>query len=379
MLLLSAQAVKSREVYTTLYTSDTAPLASFYTPNAAYTRHNFFGPNETPLAVITGYDSYSMTLELDDLSNGAILLSKDIYTRIGRTSYQPLLIAKSGEYKVRVLLGNSELDSYAFKVEREPVLTAAGKPNYEAIISRTSMLMFPNSNEPALYLARASAYEAKGEMDNAIADCSKAIQLRPYDANAYTLRAFLYDAKTNWADALSDWNESVRLKPDNPRGLFGRAYVFEKMGNFEKAILDLEKAIQIFPEDFRGTNTLPGDIIDLDAEIPNLFWRTRSSVSYDRICNRLAWLLATCPDAKLRDAKKSIGLAMESCQLTSWKSAQAIDTLATGYAESGDFDSAIQFEKQALQLTNSTPKRLETFQQRLSLYEQHQAYHQASN
>ena len=109
MLLLSAQAVKSREVYTTLYTSDTAPLASFYTPNAAYTRHNFFGPNETPLAVITGYDSYSMTLELDDLSNGAILLSKDIYTRIGRTSYQPLLIAKSGEYKVRVLLGNSAL------------------------------------------------------------------------------------------------------------------------------------------------------------------------------------------------------------------------------------------------------------------------------
>jgi len=75
------------------------------------------------------------------------------------------------------------------------------------------------------------------------------------------------------------------------------------MGNFEKAILDLEKAIQIFPEDFRGTNTLPGDIIDLDAEIPNYSGETRSSVSYDRICQPSCVALATCPDAKLRDDK----------------------------------------------------------------------------
>src|SRR5580704_7796216 len=62
------QQGKEHGVYTTLYTPETAPLASFDMPGSAYFEYDNFGPDEIPLAVIRGYDGYNVTLELIDLT-----------------------------------------------------------------------------------------------------------------------------------------------------------------------------------------------------------------------------------------------------------------------------------------------------------------------
>jgi len=57
--------------------------------------------------------------------------------------------------------------------------------------------------------------------------------------------------------------------------------------------------------------------------------------------NDLAWLLATCPEAQLRDGKEAVHLAEEACRQTDGKVPQFLGTLDAAYAECGRFDDAL--------------------------------------
>ena len=47
----------------------------------------------------------------------------------------------------------------------------------------------------------------------------------------------------------------------------------------------------------------------------------RLDPKYALAYNGLAWLAATCPDAKYRDGKKAVQSAVTACKLTEWKEA----------------------------------------------------------
>ena len=58
--------------------------------------------------------------------------------------------------------------------------------------------------------------------------------------------------------------------------------------------------------------------------------------------NNLAWLLATSPNAPLRNGAKAIQLAELADQLTGGANALVLRTLAAAYAEGGQFGKAIE-------------------------------------
>jgi tetratricopeptide (TPR) repeat protein len=92
-------------------------------------------------------------------------------------------------------------------------------------------------------------------------------------------------------------------------------------------------------------------------------------------CNSLARLLATCPKADVRDGKKAVEYARKACELTGWKEAVYLDTLASAYAESGDFKQAVKWQKKALESSEKFPeKERDEMRARLKLYEQGKPY-----
>src|SRR5439155_8836576 len=86
------------------------------------------------------------------------------------------------------------------------------------------------------------------------------------------------------------------------------------------------------------------------------------------IFNEFAWFLATCSDKSQRDGKRAVQYATKACELTEWKRANCIGTLAAAYAEVGDFDSAIKYQKQVRDIPDADYPRRGQMEQIIDLY-----------
>jgi tetratricopeptide (TPR) repeat protein len=81
-----------------------------------------------------------------------------------------------------------------------------------------------------------------------------------------------------------------------------------------------------------------------------------------------AWRLATSPDDKIRDGRKAWNLANQACAATDFKKWNYVDCMAAAYAESGDFEHAIEWASKAIDLApeNERPacrRHLKAFEQ----------------
>jgi len=90
----------------------------------------------------------------------------------------------------------------------------------------------------------------------------------------------------------------------------------------------------------------------------------------------LAWLLATSPDPKLRDAQEAVKLA-EAARDKAGEDARVLDTLAAAYAAAARFGEAIPAARKALGLARKAgDARLAAgIQERLALYAASKPYH----
>jgi len=110
-------------------------------------------------------------------------------------------------------------------------------------------------------------------------------------------------------------------------------------GKFAEAIIDYEAAVRVDP---------------------------RYAPAFDG----LAWLRATCMVAEFRDGVKAVEQATKASELTNWKKANYVGTLAAAYAETGDFDSAVKRQKEAIDLLTGEEEELRgDFEERLRLYQ----------
>jgi tetratricopeptide (TPR) repeat protein len=138
-------------------------------------------------------------------------------------------------------------------------------------------------------------------------------------------------------DVRDDWEYSIDFQ------LLGNAQA--KAGRLKEASQSLEAAIEADPK-----------------------W----AVSH----NGLAWLLATAWDASIRDGPRAVALATKACELTEWKDAAYLDTLAASYAEAGQFAEAVKRETKALETPEALGDDLEPARARLKLYQAGKPYHE---
>ncbi len=98
------------------------------------------------------------------------------------------------------------------------------------------------------------------------------------------------------------------------------------------------------------------------------------------VLNHLAWLLATSPDAHLRNGVRAVQYAGRACELTHYGVIQLVGTLAAAYAEAGRYDEAMATAQKACALAAAAgePELLKRNQALLELYRAHQPYHEAA-
>src|SRR4029077_15339024 len=96
-------------------------------------------------------------------------------------------------------------------------------------------------------------------------------------------------------------------------------------------------------------------------------------VTLARALSDRAWFQATCPDSSFRNGQQAVKDAKAACSIMQWKDEDMIDTLAVAYAETGDFNSAVQYASQALSVKVISPNSTKLFQQHLALFQQRKA------
>jgi serine/threonine protein kinase len=159
--------------------------------------------------------------------------------------------------------------------------------------------------------------------------------------------AFLAKLKKELSDNDYDLSEFA----ENASAVVASAFVHrslshERLREYSKALSDLKSAVAIDPN---------------------------HALAY----NNLAWLQATCPLVEIRDGSKAVQNATHACRLTQWKKSDFLDSLAAAHAESGNFDRAVEIQKDAkrkLPEDMSTEMR-NSYEDRLKLYMQHTPYH----
>jgi len=199
-----------------------------------------------------------------------------------------------------------------------------------------------NKNKTAAYNNRGLPWNAKGEYDKAIADFDQAIGLDPKLALAYNGRGYAWNAKGENDKAIADFDQAIGLDPKDALAYNGRGLAWNAKGEYDKAIADFDQAIGLDPKD---------------------------ALAY----NNRGWLRATCPNEKYRDGKRAVESATRACELTDWKEAAHLDTLAAAYAECGDFAHAIEYQEKAQGLYKDEKDR-EKGRDWLALYREKKPY-----
>ncbi len=247
-------------------------------------------------------------------------------------------------------------------------------PLNRAAIDRLTAMIRRNPKDAGLYSGRAAVWKHLGEIDTAIADYSEAIRIKS-SASAYNSRARAWDAKGEYEKAIVDYNEAIRLDPKNAAAFNNRGTAWSGLGEFDKAIADYNEASRLDPKN-TSVYISRGMAWEIKREYGKALADYNALQSLDPVSghNAAAWVLATCPDAASRNGKQAVINATKACELTDWKNAGYLDTLAAAYAEAGDFEKAVEWQTKVLHLAGEQGS--DAYRARLELYKSGKPYHE---
>jgi len=214
--------------------------------------------------------------------------------------------------------------------------------------------------------------EQKG--DEAIAACTRAIEASARNkslAMLYFNRGIEWNAKKNFDNAISDYSEAIKINPEYREAFNNRGNAYRNKRDYDLAIADYDSAIRIMPKRglyHRNRGNVLMDKRDYDRAHASFSEAVRLDANDADAADSLAWLMASAPDAKLRNGKRAVELAMKACELTQWKNGSYVDTLAAAYAEAGDYAEAIRRQQQALAVPEFEQSEGKNARNRLALY-----------
>ncbi len=151
------------------------------------------------------------------------------------------------------------------------------KRDFARALDAFSQVVRLTPNDAAAWDIRSNCKKLLGDLDGAIADDTKAIQLDPKTAMYHGNRAIAYQEKGDRVNALADFNFEVQASPNSSPAIANRGLFFLNIGQPDLAIADLTTAIRLDPksskayanraEAFRQKGDLDLSLADLDQAI----------------------------------------------------------------------------------------------------------------
>jgi tetratricopeptide (TPR) repeat protein len=225
-----------------------------------------------------------------------------------------------------------------------------------------------------------NALRQKGSVDEAISYYQKALQTNPDSAQAHNNLGIALFQKGGADEAIAHFQKALEIDPDNAEGHYNLGCALLQKGKVDEAIAHLQRAVQINPGYAQAHNNLANALLQkgrVDEAIAHYQKTLQISPDYAEAQINLAQVLATCPQASLRNGKRAVELARRANQLTGDRIPVYLGTLAAAYAEAGRFPEAVETAQRALQLAEaqSNPALADSLRSQMRLYQAGLPFH----
>ncbi len=192
-----------------------------------------------------------------------------------------------------------------------------------------------------------------GKLDEAMAHFRKALEINPNYVKARFGLGKALLRKGDFDTALTCFQGSTPPSPDSLTRWGNLGKVLLENLDFEEAIVCYRQALEIAPHSAEVQAELGRALVQVGETREAMeAWQEALEIEPDqaKVQNNLAWLLATTPDATLRNGPKAVALAEQAKQLIGGADPMVLRTLAAAYAETGRFGDATAEARRALDL-----------------------------
>jgi tetratricopeptide (TPR) repeat protein len=241
-------------------------------------------------------------------------------------------------------------------------------------------------DSPGVCVNRGIVHAELGQHDEALADCAKAIELKPDLAEAWCHRGNIYFKMNQLARAIDDYSQAIKCKPDfavawhnrgvshlrqdqDDKALFhftratelkpdyleawnGRGMAHHYLKQCDMAVVAYSRAIKLRPdyaEAWMGRGMVYRQLEQLQDALKDYQQYRKLTRDSPRALNQLAWFLANCPDARLRDTNQAVELAKKAVVLLP-KEWSYWNTLGVAQYRAGDYNAAVVALEKSVQL-----------------------------
>ena len=262
-------------------------------------------------------------------------------------------------------LGKSEESTNELQIAKElPRDAPLNDPVYEELVAEGRSAVW--------YRDRGLNLQAQGRLDEAIEELKVAMELRP-DPEGYNYIGDMLARTKRYEEAIIYYQKAISVAPDYSFAFNNLGRALLELGQTGEAEAWFQKSSRLnpaFPDPYINLGELYIRLARPADAIATLGRGSKNTRGFSQIVKRLAWLLATVPDASLRNASEAVNLAKAICEHTKYSDPESLDILAAAYAESGDFKKAVTFANTAHEIAESSqlPLLAKQIQSRLGLY-----------
>ena len=261
-------------------------------------------------------------------------------------------------------------------------------------------------------LLKAQVYFNKSDFEKCLEATDRVLKASADNIQAINFRILSLLQLDKNEEALSAAEDLVTRVPGLPQGYWLRSIALSSLDRFDDAIKDLRLLVDNVPDNLlfklqlgnlynasdrpRRALELYNEIFEEDAEFDGLF-RSRGDAylsigqhaeavaDYEKelaknpedsgTLNNLSWVLSTSPKDDVRNGSRALELALKAAELSEFKAAHILSTLASAYAETGDFDKAREWITKAVSIAEENKAdNLESLKKEAESYQKNEPW-----
>ena len=221
----------------------------------------------------------------------------------------------------------------AYKVHGDP----------EAAISHYLEALAHNETFPEAHHNLSATYASIGRNDLAEKHYRINLARNPGDALAHNNLANLLAKSERIDAAVRHYRRALALDPRFSEAYYGLGLALANLEEWSDAARHFRRVLALDPDRVGAQRQLGLALRNAGANalaVPHLLEALRTEPHSSDLLRTTAWILATHPDAEIRDGELAIELAQRDVQLSRGQQPRGLDVLAAAYAEAGRFEEA---------------------------------------